>query len=480
MRVQEKSYASCAKMTEERSMNGGPDGPSENKRGFGLSNADGTQSPNLTASVDNDKTNAVGGGRLKFFKDGKFILELSHRKDGERMAWVPVSKKTCWPSASVSTAGTPRQESSTSLSVSDDNSSVQSSPWQRDHCWKQSSPRRGVGKEMTFFMQPSKHIRHVRNLHLFSHTLRRKRRCPYDSAEVPVTMDRNGTTSARLARVKREAPSPEKLNLLIQSLWERVNSASDGAGTSVLVQNHTRTISVTVGRMDPSIISPRKRILREMERVSLEDLGSSKRQRAHTTCALPVDNNVGGNSCSTTIQTSKGSIGSYSITSLLGPGRKEEQPSAEPSFLRTLLRSPPPSPEHSPRHRSAAPAVSPGPGLRPAPVVPSMGASPHLTPFLSPSLLYPTYLPHPHTSTHPYYPVLPPVPSPFRSSPIPALWANYSLSSLPPPPRGALYPGHSAPLSPCPWGPLTPHPLDDFKKDDPSSDVPLNLSKHAG
>lgn len=53
------------------------------------------------------------GGRLKFFKDGKFILELSHRRDGERTTWFPVPKKTFWPPAST----TPnRQESSTSLS----------------------------------------------------------------------------------------------------------------------------------------------------------------------------------------------------------------------------------------------------------------------------------------------------------------------------------------------------------------------------
>lgn len=53
------------------------------------------------------------GGRLKFFKDGKFILELSHRRDGERTTWFPVPKKTFWPPAST----TPnRQENSTSLS----------------------------------------------------------------------------------------------------------------------------------------------------------------------------------------------------------------------------------------------------------------------------------------------------------------------------------------------------------------------------
>ena len=52
---------------------------------------------------------------LSFFHiDGKFILELSHRTDGERTSWVPVPKKTYWPPPAA--AGTPRQESSTSLS----------------------------------------------------------------------------------------------------------------------------------------------------------------------------------------------------------------------------------------------------------------------------------------------------------------------------------------------------------------------------
>ena len=64
------------------------------------------------ARIDNNLL-PTPGGRLKFFKDGKFILELSHRRDGERTTWFPVPKKTFWPPAST----TPnRQESSTSLS----------------------------------------------------------------------------------------------------------------------------------------------------------------------------------------------------------------------------------------------------------------------------------------------------------------------------------------------------------------------------
>ncbi|PSN40601.1 hypothetical protein C0J52_10359 [Blattella germanica] len=497
MRVQEKASASCAKMTEERSMNG--DVPSDSKRGFGLGNADGAQSPNLTATTDSDRSCSIAGGRLKFFKDGKFILELSHRKEGDRTSWVPVPKKTYWPPPGA--AGTPRQESSTSLSVSDDNSSVQSSPWQRDHCWKQSNPRHNISKEMTFIMQPLRHMLYIRNLHLFSQTIRRKRRCPYDPTEVNA-IEINNMNNGKLVRVKREGSNPARLTVIVQTLWDRVHRlnsgdtvacGSSGASMPLVMQNHARTVAVSASRMDPSIISPRKRILREMERVSLEDLVNSKRQRARTASALPHNNNNGSSSnCTVTCQTLqpgsalpsppqagvKGNVSNYSITSLLGTNRDDEATTAGagiqdgPSFLRNLLKSPSQqttSPEPSPRpkgsnktggtrkmsptqHRQirspshqGSPTLSPSPdslrsGLR-TPVVPSMGNTshaPHLPTFLTPPLLYPPpisspYLPHHPASLghHPYYSGLSPIPPPYRGSPspIPAYWVNYPLSS---------------------------------------------------
>jgi hypothetical protein len=59
-----------------------------------------------------------------YFADGKLIFELSHRKEGERTAWIPVPKKTFWPPSggggasvpAMAIAGTSRQEGSTSLS----------------------------------------------------------------------------------------------------------------------------------------------------------------------------------------------------------------------------------------------------------------------------------------------------------------------------------------------------------------------------
>jgi len=433
------------------------------------------------------------------------------------------------------------------FAVSDDNSSVQSSPWQRDHCWKQSNPRHNIGKEMTFVMQPLRHVLCIRNLHFLSNTIRRKRRSPYDPTEVRV-LDGNSTNNGKLVRIKKVGSNPAKLTAIVQTLWERVQGSSSGdtvacsssgVNMSVVMQNHARTVTVPTTRMDPSIISPRKRILREMERVSLDDLASSKRQRARTTNALPCNNNNNGSSsnCTVTCQTlqpgsalpcppqsgTKGSVSgcSYSITSLLGTGRDDDNAVAgaaildsESSFLRTLLKSPSQqatSPEPSPRpkgtnktggsrkasptqHRQirspshrGSPTLSPSPesfrsGLR-TPVVPSMGNpshAPSLPPFLSPPILYgpitSPYLPHPLTPTlghHPYYTGLTPVPPPYRGSPspIPPNWANYQLSSLP---RGAVYhglipPGQAPHHSPSLWSPVVHQPLDDFRRDESAS-----------
>jgi hypothetical protein len=77
MRVQEKASASCAKMTEERSMNG--DVPSGSKRGFGHGSVDGAQSPNLTATADPDRSCSIGGGRLKFFKGITFCIHITRQ-----------------------------------------------------------------------------------------------------------------------------------------------------------------------------------------------------------------------------------------------------------------------------------------------------------------------------------------------------------------------------------------------------------------
>lgn len=50
------------------------------------------------------------------FIDGKFILELERAREGERVSWVSVPRKTFWPPQGTAPAPSYRQESSTSLS----------------------------------------------------------------------------------------------------------------------------------------------------------------------------------------------------------------------------------------------------------------------------------------------------------------------------------------------------------------------------
>lgn len=124
---------------------------------------------------------------------------------------------------------------------------------------------------------------------------------------------------------KRRRPLDPKTAALIPSTrvyptkaprkWN--GTSSSGKVLSVIIDKLARLL-------DPNVVSPRKRILRELERVSLEDQASSKRratpQPVCTTSAPPTP--------------SSKQLSSYSITSILG----EDKPSPEPGFLRTLLK----------------------------------------------------------------------------------------------------------------------------------------------
>ncbi|XP_075148604.1 transcriptional corepressor hairless [Haematobia irritans] len=198
-----------------------------------------------TSTNNHNHNNAIGGGggfggRLQFFKDGKFILELARSKDGDKSGWVSVPRKvfrtpsaatssTVTPSATASTSGGiipsplttsspaaiisagsggvgvsyPKNECSNSLSFSDDNSSLQSSPWQRDHCWKQAAPRKNVSKEMALFY-------HKPACRKFSSSARllalRKRRKPYDIKSLE-----NGSQLFMLYIKNKEQKQPHNL-----------------------------------------------------------------------------------------------------------------------------------------------------------------------------------------------------------------------------------------------------------------------------
>uniref|UniRef100_A0A6P7GXP5 Uncharacterized protein LOC114343548 n=1 Tax=Diabrotica virgifera virgifera TaxID=50390 RepID=A0A6P7GXP5_DIAVI len=171
------------------------------------------------------KTNYGQGGRLKFFKDGKFILELERAREGERVSWVSVPRKTFWPPQGTA-ASTPayRQDNSTSLSVSDDNSSIQSSPWQRDHSWKQANPSKNISKELKFYFWRPKHQRTMRRSN--------KRRQPLSLTAETQLDDTNKNKSERTyVKVKKETTMRSLLSI-IQYLTDkcfrtRVSSKDD-------------------------------------------------------------------------------------------------------------------------------------------------------------------------------------------------------------------------------------------------------------
>ncbi|KAI5706395.1 hypothetical protein M8J75_007756 [Diaphorina citri] len=373
---------------------------------------------NNSADVESGGT-TLGGGRLKFFKDGKFILELSHRKEGERTCWIPVPKKTYWPAV-----GTPRQESSTSLSVSDDNSSVQSSPWQRDHCWKQTSPRKNISSELEFFL----HLPHKPRHYTFcSKSVRRKYRRPMDTTLVQLNPQPVASGPVQ-TKLKTEHRSVKTLAHLTHILWERALKHNESPPR-------------------PEILTLRKRILKELEKVSLEDLGGSKR-RAKTS-------HVSSPGPPTPAAPGPKPLSSHSITAILGRDIKTEdskdnhkERECSPSFLRTLLKSP---------HSDSADSRPSSSSSRP----PSAHAPP------PPLVYHPT--PTPAYIPSPYYPYRSPGP----------LWTVQYLPRTPLP----LYPSTSwMPLASTPWvaPPLSHPPLHGYIKQEDSGDVPLNLSKNAG
>lgn len=130
--------------------------------------------------------------------------------------------------------------------VSDDNSSVQSSPWQRDHSWKQASPRRNQSRNLAFAFHRPKRDRRWRRCAV----QRGHARCPYRAIASEETDAQKGGNAQCNIRVKPE-PRPGLL-AVVQALTDRSSSAS---------------VAMTRAEM---VVSPRKRFLREMERDKLQ------------------------------------------------------------------------------------------------------------------------------------------------------------------------------------------------------------------
>ncbi|XP_058813438.1 protein hairless [Topomyia yanbarensis] len=291
-------------------------GGTKHAHSSGKVNGNGT----LPASIS--ATNA-SGGRLQFFKDGKFILELARAREGEKTSWISVPRKTFWPpTVSSTSANFHKHESSTSLSFSDDNSSIQSSPWQRDHCWKQPNPRSNISKEMSLYYHRPSCVRFKLSRDLLKR-LRLKRRRPYeqsvggggvvtlnyeiirDRQSPPETEDdamdlkvngkttevtsdedenksrtaneagvENGTKDFNIRKFRGILKRRKELDSIVQQLKVRV-----AANTNSTPRISSAGIRAVFSSSHQQHVSPRKRILRELEKVSLEDSSTMKRSR---------------------------------------------------------------------------------------------------------------------------------------------------------------------------------------------------------
>lgn len=131
------------------------------------------------------------------------------------------------------------------MKVSDDNSSIQSSPWQRDHSWKQTTPRRNLSKEMSFYYwRPRGTIGVLRNNHQQQQQQQQKKkkskkcRRPYSSTPEPQTDVRNsGRTKVCNNHVNKKKPS---LVVIVQSLSEKNAAAGTPPRAEVVVSPRKR------------------------------------------------------------------------------------------------------------------------------------------------------------------------------------------------------------------------------------------------
>lgn len=205
------------------------------------------------------------------------------------------------------------------FSVSDDNSSVQSSPWQRDHSWKQTSPRRNLSKELTFFYCRKQQTRLSKS---------RKSRRPYSATPELETVI---VKSERTGEVKKQC----SLMTIVQNLIDKNN-----CGTPPRAE---------------AVVSPRKRFLREMEKdkVQTEDTCQKRSRSKPVSVATKVGSpvRVNGTAGEETKPTTARNC-SYSITSLLAEDRVvKRSPESSPSHFSNAAQaqycSPPPPPPPS-------------------------------------------------------------------------------------------------------------------------------------
>lgn len=283
--------------------------------------------------------------------DGKIVLELSDRRENGKTWWVPVTQKTYWPPPppSCSTPGsTVRQESSASFSVSDESSvQSQSSPWLRETRWKNSNPtKRRTSSEVEGFT-------------LY---IKGRERCRYQWSQ--------RRRPFRWTEQCHVRPFPECGQCKVQ--WKKKTRPGVVTVTTRLLDKAlskkmmASTTAASLERME-SLVSPRKRLLRDMEKVRLNDRSANQQscnvlKKAKALMpATPLPTHSAAVMAAAAAAAAAAAVAahslqpskvydrqsSYSIDSLLNKERQEEAQAAvascSSSFLRSLLRKAPPA-----------------------------------------------------------------------------------------------------------------------------------------
>ncbi|KAG0718490.1 Protein hairless [Chionoecetes opilio] len=310
-----------------------------------------------------------GGGRLTFFKEGKFVLELSHRQDmGAPAGWVPVKSKTYWPPPSSTTTTTTqhplRHDTPTSQSVSDDCSSLNSSPWTSDHIRKQPLPRHArspaapsLAAPFCFRCPPE-----ARVLRRRLPSGRRRRNPLLQLSLVDIVTKVEGGVEGGEWKVKREGEGGQgrvaaRLEKTVRVLRVKAGLRVEGDVTLQSLFEQRGNGGGAGEAVDPVFVSPRKRYLRQME--TDQDVPSILQRKKLHGAGLQGSADRGGGLAQISITSSSSSSLSssasaphrtamsvlapsvYSIESILnheGAGAGTAAARHSDSFLRTLLK----------------------------------------------------------------------------------------------------------------------------------------------
>lgn len=194
------------------------------------------------------------------------MLELSDRHDNGKTWWVPVSvRKTYWPPPSLTQAVATRQDcSASSVSISDESSSVQSqSSWQRETRWKNPCPlKKSTCSVQEMFVSVSKSSRQQ-----YCRCQWIMRRKPFRLAVLEPCLFRFDSDGYSLSRKcpmgqqwKKRKERILKLARITSQLLEKAQRSRRSIGP----------VSFEVERNNESLVSPRKRLsaLPDLEKVA--------------------------------------------------------------------------------------------------------------------------------------------------------------------------------------------------------------------